>query len=98
MQGIPSKEDHNYSASDLQRLSKYFVDTEETEPETEPPSPILERSGADEVDLDRSLMKEPWIDPNKTPKDLDNWGKITNQEYKPDIKFYKVGIIYNKFY
>ena len=89
-QEIPTEEQHNYSTSDLQRLSKYFVDTEEPLLEPEPPSRILERRGDDEIDLDKSLLKEKWNDPNKTPKDLDNWGKITSQEYKPDIKFYKV--------
>ena len=45
-------------------------------------------------DFVASLYKERWVDPNKHPKDLDNWGKVTSQEYRPDIRYLQV----NKHY
>ena len=88
----PTKEEETYSRADLERLGKYFVNTDESKPEPESPSRIFEKSGHEVEDIDASLYKERWIDPNKHPKDLDNWGKISSQEYRPDIRFLQVNL------
>ena len=90
----PTKEEETYSCADLERLGKYFVNTDEPKPVPESPSRIFEKSGHEVEDFDATLYKERWVDPNKHPKDLDNWGKVTSQEYRPDIRYLQV----NKHY
>ena len=66
------------------------MNTDDPKPEPESPSRIFEKSGHEVEDFDASLYKERWVDPNKHPKDLDNWGKVTSQEYRPDIRYLQV--------
>ncbi|XP_063680909.1 uncharacterized protein LOC134816095 isoform X2 [Bolinopsis microptera] len=83
----PTAGENQYSRSDLERLGKYYVNTDDPVPEPESPSRIFEKSGHEVEDIDTSLFKDRWVDPNKHPKDLDNWGKATSQEYRPDVRF-----------
>ena len=66
------------------------MNTDDPVPEPESPSRIFEKSGHEVEDIDTSLFKDRWVDPNKHPKDLDNWGKATSQEYRPDVRFLQV--------
>ena len=73
-----------FNQKDLLRLSKFFKSTEEKEVEPDVETRIVERKAYSE-DIDKSLYKERWYDPDKHPKDLDNWFNILYKSYEPDI-------------